>query len=216
MSLIPSRGRPASPIGFRVLRELQLDDIMRLSVAENLPKVGVPQPRRLRAVHHRAAELLASGKRVTEVARACNLTPQRVTQLQEDPAFCELVAYFSEQISETTIEIRSKIEAQVIDISELALDEIQRRLESDPESVGIAELRQLATAGLDRTVLPPKPAQNPMPPAMNVTFNMGPRALTPKVIDQDGKEITFSGERPGASSVETQEPVGAPEEEPTE
>ena len=206
MPLIPSRGRPAVPIGLRLVRYLQPSDLERLSVADRLPRVGVQQPRRLRAIHHRAAELVASGHKNTEVARELGLTPQRIVQLKEDPSFCDLVAYYDTQISESTIETRSRVEIITIDNAELATVEMNRRLATEPEKIGIAELRQIAAAALDRTIMPAKPAQVSAPPIMNVTLNLGPRALEPKVIE--GEDTS------GATDLAIEAPASADAEEP--
>jgi|HubBroStandDraft_2_1064218.scaffolds.fasta_scaffold141923_1 hypothetical protein len=88
--LIPSRGAVAEPLVLEVVRELTPGDIARLSEA---PKVGVPMIQRLRATHHRQAQLLAAGHSLTEVAAIVGCTTARLTQLQNDPTFIDLVAY---------------------------------------------------------------------------------------------------------------------------
>lgn len=190
MPMIPTRGRPAVPISFEFLRPLQLEDLLRVASGTDLPYVSVQAPKRLREIHHRIAELVASGMSNVEVGRNIGCTPNRVAQLKDDPAFCNLVAYFSDQIHESTIDIRAKVEAQVIDISELALDEIQGRLETDATKIPLSELRQIASMGLDRTILPPKPAQTTPPAAMNVTFNMGTRDLrNGTIVEVEATEV---------------------------
>lgn len=175
------------------MRPLEFTDLLRLSAGEGIPRVGVPSPKRLRAVHHRAAEMVAAGFRIRDIAERTGLTPQRITQLQESPDFAELVAYFADQYTETTIEIRQRISERTFDVGEMAVDEMHRRLEAEPEKIGIAELRQIAAFALDRTELPPKPAQAVVVPTMHVTFKVG-KELTPKTIEGEAKEIEDSSE----------------------
>lgn len=203
MPLIPPRGRPAQPFVFETVRTLELEDILRLASAERLPLVGVPSPKRLRAVHHRIAQLVAFGHDRGEIARICDVTPQRVTQLGEDPSFCELVAYFAEQMAESTIDAKQKLEERLVDISELATAEIQERLESSAEKIPISELRQIAQLGLDRTVAPPKQATATIPASMQVTFNMGPKSLAPREIEGTVTEVVSTPSAPiGAQPLE--------------
>lgn len=195
MSLIPARGRPGVTILCEPIRPLELGDLLRLSASgDSIPRVGVPVTKTLTVRHRRAAQLVALGKTRFEVAQACGYTPQRVTQLQEDPAFCELVAYFGSQVEEAVIDARIEVEEKLIEVAELALTEIHTRLEDNPSAIPTGELRQLATAALDRTIAPPKVAQQPTPSTMKVTFNMGPRALTPPTVEGTATEVATEGE----------------------
>lgn len=191
MSLIPSRGRPAQPIAFRFIRPLLLEDLMRLAALREVPKVSIHQPKRLREIHHRAAELVASGKTNVDIGRALGLTPQTISDLKTAPAFIDLVSYFEEQITDSVMEARERAEAKLIDGSEMAIDEMNRRIEESPEKVPFGELRQYAAMALDRTILPPKPAAASTPPSMQVTVNLGPRTIAPQETPSVAQSATL-------------------------
>lgn len=181
--ILPSRGRPGVTLLMSVRRQLTEDDLIDMATDPG-PKVAPPIIQKLRASHHNAARLLAQGKSVKEVAALVGRTPQRISDLStKDPAFMNLVTYYHEQQIETSIDQAQTLQETWIEIAQLATDEIVDRLE-DPKrmaEIPVAELRQLATAGSDRTVAPPRQATPLSSPPMQVTFNMGPNQLQPKL-----------------------------------
>src|SRR5215469_2745692 len=182
--ILPSRGRPGMTLLMTVRRELTHEDVMRLAT-QGKAKVAAPMIQRLRASHHRAAREIAQGKDANEVATLVGRTPQRIRDLMKDPAFTNLVTYYHEQYTETTIDQAQTLQETWIDIAQLATDEIIDRLE-DPstlKTIPVAELRQLATTGSDRTVAPPLQATPVAQPPITVTFNMGLNQLKQNVID---------------------------------
>jgi hypothetical protein len=170
--LIPSRGAIAEPLLMEVTRELTADDLLRLGDA---PKVNVPVIQKLRAVHHRQAQLLAQGKTPSEVAVIVGCTVQRLVQLRQDPTFSELVVYYHDQMMVASMEDASRIQGKLVDAAELAVDEILERMENEAgkKKIPIGELRQIAELGLDRTVAPPKTAPPQSTAPNNVTINFG-------------------------------------------
>ena len=180
--LIPARGAIAEPLLMEVTRELTVDDLRKLGEA---PKVAVPILQRLRATHHRQAQLLASGKTVGEVAAIVGCTTQRLVQLQIDPTFAELVSYYHNQMMANAMEDSQRLQAKIVDVGEMAVDELQDRLADDQKrnNIPIGEIRKIAEFAMDRTVAPPKaaPPQNTTP--TSVTINFG----TP--IDNPNKAI---------------------------
>lgn len=170
--LIPSRGAIAEPLFMEVTRELSANDLAR---AHEAPKVNVPVLQRLRATHHRQASLLASGKSLKEVAAIVGCTPQRLTQLQSDPTFTDLVAYYADQIMVIALEDGARLRDKLIDVGELAVDEIRDRLEDDQKrkNMPIGEIRKIAEFAMDRTVAPPKAAPPTNTTPTSVTLNFG-------------------------------------------
>lgn len=191
MALIPARGRPTAPLFLEVERELSLEDLLEFSKAEHA-RVVAPATKRLRTIHLRIAQHVAMGRSNEEVARICNITSERVRQLQNDPAFNELVAYYCEQISEVTIEAGQRVQEKLLDIAELALDSLHEQLEIGADKISVSERRQIAQMALDRTVAPPKSTSQGERPPVNVTLNLG-RELKPqeKVIDADPATLSI-------------------------
>ncbi len=193
--MLPSRGRPGTVLLMEVERELTSADILRLATDPSLGRIGPPTVQRFKDRHHRIAILLASGKSVVEVAQATGVTPQRVGDLERtDPAFQELLTHYRGQIADLSLDEAVEFHGKLTDISRGALEEIQLRVETDDlrAKMSIEELRRLAEMGLDRTTNPPRTAQPATQAPTRITFNMGPRKIESKIIDQDGSEIEFT------------------------
>lgn len=170
--IIPSRGAVVEPLLLEVTRELTPDDLARLV---NAPKVGVPILQKLRATHHRQASLLAEGKAVHEVAIIVGCTPQRITQLLQDPTFIELLTYYKDQISAGMITDAARLKDKIVDLGEMAVDEMVERLEDDQrrKNMPIGEIRKIAEFAMDRTVAPPVATNNTPAVPTTITFNFG-------------------------------------------
>ena len=169
--LIPARGATGKSLHLEILRELTAGDLIRL---ESAPKVAVPVLKNLRAIHHRQAQLLASGKTVKEVAAIVGCTPQRITQLQIDPTFGELVAFYLDQQMILALTDSARLADKIVDLGEMAVDELSARLEDDAlrGRMHVGEVRKIAEFAMDRTVAPPKIASQPVfaPAAITITF----------------------------------------------
>lgn len=169
-----------------VTRQLTKEDILRLALEPKV-KVGAPVLQKLRASHHRAALELARGKDAIEVATIVGRTPQRIRDLLKDPAFNNLVAYYQDQIIETVVDQAQDVQEAWVDIVQVAQAEILDRLEDPAKLAGIpiGELRQLATAGSDRTVAPPKQATPMINAPEKVTFDIGDKKIIDVTPDRD-------------------------------
>lgn len=191
--ILPSRGAVAEPLLMEVTRDITAQDLLRLGEA---PKVGVPVLQKLRAVHHRQAELLASGKTLVEVAAIIGCTTQRLVQLQTDPTFVELVAFYHDQYMVNAMSDGARLQAKITDLGEQAVDEMLERMDDDQKrkNMPVGEVRKIAEFAMDRTVAPPKsaPNQQQAPAAITINFGTGLRPIeqedTPRAIAQ-GKTI---------------------------
>jgi hypothetical protein len=185
--ILPSRGAVAEPLTLSVIRELTPQDMLRLNEA---PKVGVPMIQRLRATHHRQAQLLAAGHSVTEVAAIVGCTTARLTQLQNDSTFTELVAYYNDQIMSAMIEDTARLRDKLVDAGEMAVDELRDRLDDDVKRAAMStdNVRKIAEFAMDRTVAPPKAAPQQVSAPTAITINFGTpirqsRTLEAQAID---------------------------------
>ena len=184
-NFLPARGAVAEPLLIEVERELTSADLALLSDA---PKVSVPVLQKLRAIHHRQAQLLASGKSVGEVAAIVGCTPQRLVQLRIDPTFCELVAYYQDQIMSAMLSDTSRLADKIVDLGEMAVDELRERMEDEGKrkALPIGEVRKVAEFAMDRTVAPPKVAAPPTAAPAAITINFGTKVRQPQLtIDAD-------------------------------
>jgi hypothetical protein len=195
-------------------RDLTPEDLARLAEA---PKVGVPLIQRLRATHHRQAQLLAQGKSVGEVAAIVGCTPQRLTQLQADPTFAELVTYYHDQTMAAMLQDGARLQDKIVDVGEMAVDELRDRLENEEarKRMPVGEIRKIAEFAMDRTVAPPKAAPNVSAPPANVTINFG-TTLRPPMELRDSSDIIDgkAEDAPGAPAPKIEaEPKPSPMDE---
>lgn len=198
ITTLPARGRPGLQLLMSVERELTAQDLLRL-VDGSKTIVAPPPVQKLRSRHHRTAELLARGKTIAQVATETGYTPQRIRDMrQHDPSFQEILAHYESEVAEAVKDSTLRMQATLIDIAEMATDEIVERLE-DPmlrRDIPVNELRQLAGTALDRTIAPPKTAQPITTSPTTITFVMpGSRDIRPQeiggpVIEHDEKETT--------------------------
>lgn len=177
----------AAPLNIEIVRALTSDDLKSLVGA---PRVDVPVLQKLRAIHHRQAVLIAEGKTNNEVAAIVGSTAQRIVQLKADPTFVELVGYYQDQIITAQIEDSARLRDKLVDLSEMAVDELRDRLEDDVKrkAMPVGEVRKIAEFGLDRTVAPPKSTTTSTAQPQVITLDFGGRGFrnegrNDKVID---------------------------------
>lgn len=192
--IIPSRGAIATPLVLEVTREITAEDILRLGSAA---KTNVPILQKLHATHHRQAQLLAQGRSISEVAMIVGCTPQRLVQLQVDPTFAELVHCYHDQIMVAMISDGARLADKIVDVGEMAVDEMRERLQDDElrAKIPLGEIRKIAEFAMDRTVAPVKSAPPSAIPPIAVTMNFG-TSLRPTdkqsglVITEEGKTLS--------------------------
>jgi hypothetical protein len=179
-----------------VVRELTVADLPRLADA---PKVGTPVLQKLRATHHRQAQLLASGKKVHEVAAIVGCTPQRLTQLQNDPTFRELIEYYKDQEMALRLTDSARLADKITDLGEMAIDELRERFEDDGKrkNMQTGNVLKVAEFAMDRTVAPPKVAAQPITPPPSITINFGTpvrreTSAAPLTIDADPAPVAVT------------------------
>lgn len=182
------RGKPpARVVHMAHLRDLDESDLPDLLDPPPQPPATVIA--RLRQRHHAAARLLAEGRKVAEVAMITGYQPGRISALQADPAFIELIHYYSSQVDAVYVSVHERLAA----LSESAVGELQDRLEETPEKFSVRELKELAELALDRTGFAPKgngggSGTTPVGPSvLNISF------VTPEntqaVVTLDGEAL---------------------------
>lgn len=140
------RGRPKAHITYSVVREIRASDLALIASSESLPAAG-GSVKRLTDRHHGLARLLASGVAPGEAGAIMGYEGPRVSVLQSDPAFQELVALYRERVDEAFVSTMDQLSGMNRDV----ILELRERLESDPSKFTNNELRQLLETSLDRT-----------------------------------------------------------------
>lgn len=115
----------------------------------------------LRHTHHRLAQLLSNGMDETVAAKLCNYSHERVWQLKQDPAFRDLLAHYTGRVDEEFSDFVTAAAGLGMD----TLQELQRRLDEDPEQFSTGALMKLLETTADRT------GNGPMAKNLNVNIN---------------------------------------------
>lgn len=127
-----------------VERELDLGDLAALDEPAG---TKAPALTRISERHHRLARMLAEGMSPCEAAVACGYVLSRVSVLQADPSFKELVRMYRARVEEVYIGLHEKLK----DLAGCATDELLHRLEETPDDIDTSELVKIVALGADRT-----------------------------------------------------------------
>ena len=157
--LFRTRGRASVAIEASVVRELDKADIVLLAQE----KGSVPSAiKRLSERHHALARNIASGMSPGEAAVLQGYSASRVSILQGDPAFKELLAFYREDAQRPYRDLHNRLSGLALD----AAEELSLRLEDEPEKVSIGQLVELTKMGADRT------GHGPQTSSMNLNVNV--------------------------------------------
>jgi hypothetical protein len=99
--------------------------------------------------------MLANGVEPGRAAQVLRYTPARVSVLQTDPSFQQMVKYYETVRDE---EFRASAE-KLADLTETVIDELQERLETDAAGFTNGQLSELLKTAADRTGLGPTSTQ---------------------------------------------------------
>lgn len=156
----PGRSRP--PASCEFVRELTEADLPLLEANRGTKPSEL---RKLTDRHHQLARLTAMGTPGQECAVILGLTASRVSIIQSDPAFKDLVEVYRSQIDAEFGEITN----QMAGLSKDVILELRERIEEEPEEFSNGELRNLLATMLDRTGHGPTSTQT------NVNVDLGAR-----------------------------------------
>ena len=137
-------GRPSSHVDFSVVRELTVDDLEGLAAPRAGQSGGI---KKLQSKHHHLAKLLSQGMSPGEAGIIAGYCSSRVSILQADPTFQELMAFYRQMDDEAFKETRELLG----DITRDALGVLSDRLEEKPDDFSNRELLQIVEKGADRS-----------------------------------------------------------------
>lgn len=190
-----SRGRKAKPLSMAYLRDLSASD---LAILADTPNKGVTTPpvQRLRHSHHLIARLKAEGRRDVEIAAWTGYSQSRLSILNNDPAFQELIAYYKLNAEACYVGVHEKL----AEVGQLALEEVRDRLldEDRVDKMPTELLMKIMGDAFERSVAPAKgPARGSNGPtaiAVNVQF-VEPQASS-RVIEGTTDDVSALPEAP--------------------
>jgi hypothetical protein len=103
--------------------------------------------KRITERHHALARNIASGMPVGEAGLLQGYSASRVSILQNDPAFQELVGFYREDALRPYRDLHVRLSGLALD----AAEELSNRLEETPEDISVGQLVELTKMGADRT-----------------------------------------------------------------
>lgn len=106
-----------------------------------------PPRKKMRYRHHTLAKALATGATPGTAAILAGFTLPTVSILQNDPAFKELIAFYSQDANKTFDLINEK----KLGITSQALDLVAERFAKEPEKIKTDTAWSIAREGLDRS-----------------------------------------------------------------
>lgn len=205
----------AEPIGAKApalvaefVRDVEPEDL--LALAE--PRGSQPSPlKRVRTVHHQIARELATGAKPIEIAATTGYSLSRISILQNDPLFQELVNFYVEQENVRFAKLQDQIEG----LGRAATEELIERLTSEEsEFVSNKDLKAIAEMALDRS------GHAPVKRQANLNVNLSNEALAAlkEKVDGSRTDKIFDaalerGDGPGVGRVIEHRPAGAEAEE---
>jgi len=137
-------GNTKRPLVAEYVRDLTAADLAALEA----PRGSRPSAlKRISASHHSLAKCLASGMKPMQASLVTGYDLARISILQSDPTFQELVRDYREETKSWAADLA----ARMSDLSLDAMEELQRRLHEAPESFSIQTLLETVRTFADRT-----------------------------------------------------------------
>lgn len=142
-------GRRPPRLTIEVVRELTDEDLpgltSRLPVGASAHKLH-----QIRHSHHLLARCLANGHSIAEASLITGYGPTYISSLKNDPAFDELVSHYETNKELVMVDVMERLRALGLN----TVEELQRRLDEDPDKFKNRELMELAEMALVKTRQP--------------------------------------------------------------
>jgi hypothetical protein len=122
------------------VRPLTPEDIPTLSAqTTQIAPAGSPIAR-IKHAHHSLARRIALGESPTVISAATGYSPGYISTIQRDPAFIELLSYYTTQAEQIFVDVAERMR----DLGIASIEELQSRLDEKPEEWSRRELMELA------------------------------------------------------------------------
>jgi len=157
LDLTRTRGRAQAPLAFQVIGELDRADLALLEIEKGS---SAPPLKALRDSHHKLARVLASGAKPAEASLATGYSLSRISILQADPAFKELMETYRQGVQEEFEDFTKKMSA----IASSAADMLLEKMET--EDLTVNQLLEVTKTFADRS------GHGPQSKSTNVNVNV--------------------------------------------
>lgn len=144
LSIARTVGRAAKPNQAEIIRPLGEADIAVLGTERGIKPNHV---QKLKDSHHAVARCIAEGMRAEEISVITGYTPNRISILQVDPAFQELIEFYRKHKDIGLADLRARMSNLSLDM----LQELHERLQDNPEEISSSMLLDGVKTFADRT-----------------------------------------------------------------
>lgn len=165
------------------LEDLKLDAPPALPAAQRLAKI--------RDVHHALARCIASGMTNNEAAAVTGYSHVRISILNSDPAFKELVSSYRKDINDKWADLGAKMTSFQSDL----IDELRERFETEPEKFSNNFIHETIKTFADRTGFGPKTTQ------VNVNIDLAERLKRARELAEGALAAGPSAETGGRTTL---------------
>jgi hypothetical protein len=142
--LTPLQGRARRDLQVEYIRDLQSSDLALLATERGIKPPGIKQ---LRDSHHALARILALGTHPAEASLITGYSLSRISILQSDPTFRELLEFYRGRKDEVVADVIGRMSAVHLE----ALAELQERLHDTAEQFTPGMLLEIVKTLADRT-----------------------------------------------------------------
>ena len=158
-------GRPPRHGRMEIERELTAADLAALSRPRGVKSAPL---KRLTAMHHSIARLMAQGEAGYAIALATGYSESRLSVLRGDPAFQELIAQKQKEVDVIQHDYYAETQAGMVGLNMDLIESIREDLEAG--NMTVQDKREQLKVGLDRTGHGPQTkSQN-----LSVVMDLGP------------------------------------------
>ena len=178
--VLPRGRRPSAPLELVLVRELTEAD--RGDIAAP-PAQGTKPPalNKIRHTHHQLARALAQGHSDVEAGFITGYSQAYISNLKNDPAFAELLTHYQTNKELVFVDVAERMKR----LGLATLEELQERLEHEPDGFTHAQLMELAELTLLKGRSAPGAASGPTSGsggiALQISFNNGPGPSGPTI-----------------------------------
>jgi hypothetical protein len=149
-------GRASKVLTVVQVRELDEGDIALLQEEKGSKP---PALKRLSERHHALARCLASGMEPGDAAITCGYVASRVSILQADPAFQELLAFYRQDVTTKYLDMHGVLAGLSLDAAMELRERLELDIEAEEKKISVGQLMELVKVGADRTGFGPQSSQ---------------------------------------------------------
>lgn len=193
MNNIATTGRRPTALDIELIGEVKMDDLVQRQQGAGLVANKPASLARIRGIHHELARMLASGMKPAEISAATGYCASRISTLQNDPMFKELVDFYTNSQKE----IFRDVNAQIATLASDAVGELQSRLETTPEQFSIGALTNLAQMALDRS------GHAPVSKSVSVSGSLADiKSIKEKAQRSQNENVTILEQLPSSAGID--------------